>query len=121
MIEIWFCRRKRVSFFEVAFSRNPMKKTRRPLTKKPLHIAIGVALLVALAVGMHVLSLRHRLQTKVEAVQKGIEEWAEDGRDPSEAIRIMQQVPGAFKNDDVTEAEKDIDEAQVALNVPKDK
>ena len=96
-----------------------MKK--KSANKKPLHIAVGVALLVALAIGMHVLSLRHRLQAKVEAVQKGIEEWAEDGRDPSEAIRIMQKVPEAFKNDDVTEAEKDIDEAQAALNVPKDK
>ena len=97
-----------------------MKKTKQS-SKKPIHIALGVTVLVAMAIGMHVLSLKHRLQTKVEAVQRGIEEWAEDGRDPSEAIRIMQKVPEAFKNDDVTEAEKSIDAAQEALNVPRDK
>ena len=88
---------------------------------KKSHILLGTAAIVAAAIGMHFVSLHHHLKAKAEGIQAGLEEWTEDNRDPSAALTIMAKVPQAFEDGDASQAEKYMDEAQAALNVPKEK
>jgi len=69
--------------------------------------------------GVHALaqSMAERIQKKAAQAQSGVRSWADEGRDPSAVIAIMQQVKPALDAGDPRKAEALLDRALEMLTV----
>jgi Spy/CpxP family protein refolding chaperone len=63
--------------------------------------------------------VQRRLQSKVESVQEGVQEWQNEGRDPSPIAEIMQELEPLMKAGKHKEAEAVLDRALKLLRSPK--
>ena len=76
---------------------------------KRLLVILGLLVLTAgiLFTGFRVMAddMAHRLQSKAAQAQAGVRSWAQEGRDPSELLAIMQQVKPALDAGDPQKAE----------------
>jgi hypothetical protein len=63
-------------------------------------------------------NMARRLQRKAEAADAGVRSWAEEGRDPSAVLAVMQQVKPALDAGDPHKAEALLDQALKMLSDP---
>jgi hypothetical protein len=89
---------------------------------KRLFVMLGLLVLTAgiLFTGFRVMAegMAHRLQSKAAQAQAGVRSWAQEGRDPSEVLAIMQQVKPALDAGDPQKAEVLLDRALKMLSDP---
>jgi hypothetical protein len=97
-----------------------MAAKRKTPIKKHLPLALGIIAGIGIVVAaVSVLSVQHKLQTKAQDVQRTMEDWAENGYDPSAALSVMQKVQAASEGEDAAQnVEKLLDKAQLLLDVP---
>lgn len=88
-----------------------------------LPLALGVIAGIGIVVvAILVISVQHKLQAKAQHVQRAMEDWVEDGYDPSAAIAVMQEVQAASQGEDAAQnVEKLLDKAQALLDAPPEK
>ena len=97
-------------------------KRKSPL-KKLLLVPLAVIAVVCVVVfAMTFLSVQQKLKAKAQNVQRSMEEWVDDGYDPSAALAVMKEVPAAAEGEDAAEnVEKLLNKAQALLDVPEEK
>lgn len=100
-----------------------MAAKRKSPPKKLFFIPLALIATVGIVVFVtQFLSVRHEIQTKVQSVQRTMEEWVEDGYDPSAALSVMKKVKAASEEEDAAEnVGKLLDKAQALLDVPPGK
>lgn len=98
------------------------RKQESPLKKFIIASLTLVAAVCVVVFAVTFMSVRNKLQTKAEYVQKMMEEWVEDGYDPSAALAVMKKVQAASEEEDAAEnVGKLLDKAQALLGVPPEK